>query len=97
MAKEDEVVVFKSVGGVDEDNHKLNGNPITNLLDVENVHLQCDNDLVKTNEQHFVAIASQAHKWKLDNKTSNFLGSFVVNDNSPIDIKNPQEVVYILN
>jgi hypothetical protein len=39
MAKEDEVVVFKSVGGVDEDNHKLSGNPTTNLLDVENVHL----------------------------------------------------------
>jgi hypothetical protein len=35
MAKEDEVVVFKSVSGVDEDNHRLSGNPTTNLLDVE--------------------------------------------------------------
>jgi hypothetical protein len=97
MAKEDEVVVFKSVGGVDEDNHRLSGNPTTSLLDVENVHLQCDNNLVKTNEQHFVAIATQAHKWKPDNKYSICLGSFVVNDNSPIDIKNPQEVGNILN
>ncbi len=56
------VVVFKSVGGVDEDNHRLSGNPTTNLLDVENVHLQCDNNLVKTNEQHFLVIVAQAHK-----------------------------------
>jgi hypothetical protein len=97
MAKGDEVVVLKSVGGVDEDNHKLSGNSITNLLDVENVHLQCDNNLVKINEQHFLAIAAQAHKWKLDNKNSICLGSFVVNDNPPIDIKNPQEVGNILN
>jgi hypothetical protein len=97
MAKKDEVVVFKSVGGVDEDNHRLSWNPTTSLLDVEIVHLQCDNNLVKTNEQHFLVIAIQAHKWKPDNKNSICLGSFVVNDNFPIDIKNPQEVGSILN
>jgi hypothetical protein len=39
MAKEDEVVVFENVGGVDEDIHRLSENPIINLLDVEIVHL----------------------------------------------------------
>jgi ATP-dependent 26S proteasome regulatory subunit len=39
MAKKDEVVVFESVGGVDEDIHRLNENLRTNLLDVEIVHL----------------------------------------------------------
>jgi hypothetical protein len=39
MAKEYEVVVFESVGSVDEDTHRLNENPITNLLDVEIVRL----------------------------------------------------------
>jgi hypothetical protein len=91
------VVVFKSVGGVVEDNHRLSGNPTTNLLDVENVHLQCDNNLVKTNEQHFLVIVAQAHKWKPDNRNSICLGSFVVNNNSPIDIKNLQEVGNIFN
>jgi hypothetical protein len=38
MAKEDEVVVFESVG-VDEDIHRLSENPRTNLLDVEIVDL----------------------------------------------------------
>jgi hypothetical protein len=39
MAKEDEVVVLKSVGGVDEDSQKLSENPTTNLLNVESIHL----------------------------------------------------------
>ncbi len=56
MAKEDEVMVIESVGGVDENSHKLNQNPITSLLDVESVHLQCDNNLVKNDELQLVAI-----------------------------------------
>jgi len=39
MVEEDEVVVLKSIGGVDEDIHELNENLTINLLDVENVHL----------------------------------------------------------
>jgi hypothetical protein len=39
MAKEDEVMVLESVGGVDENSHKLSWNLITSLLNVENVHL----------------------------------------------------------
>jgi len=54
MEKEDEVLVLESVG---ENSHKLSWNPITNLLDVENVHLQCDCNLVKNDEPHLVTIA----------------------------------------
>ncbi len=57
MAKEDEVMVLESVGGVDENSHKLSWNLITSLLNVENVHLWCDNNLVKNDELHLVAIA----------------------------------------
>jgi hypothetical protein len=39
MAKKDEVVVLESVGGVDEDSHKLSENPTTNLSNVENIHM----------------------------------------------------------
>jgi hypothetical protein len=39
MAKEDKVVVFESVGNVDEDFRRLSENPRTNLLDVEIVQL----------------------------------------------------------
>ncbi len=56
MAKEDEVMVIESVGGVDENSYKLNQNRITSLLDVESVHLQCDNNLVNNDELHLVAI-----------------------------------------
>jgi hypothetical protein len=56
MAKGNEVMVLESVGGVGENNHKLNWNPITNLLNVESVYLQCDNNLVKNNELHLVVI-----------------------------------------
>lgn len=48
MAQEDEIMVLENVGGVDEDNPKLNMNPTTKFSDVESVHLvQCDNDLCK--------------------------------------------------
>jgi hypothetical protein len=60
MVEEDKVVVLESVGGVDEDNQSKN--PTTNLLDVENVHLQYDNDLVKCDELHLTIITVQAHK-----------------------------------
>jgi hypothetical protein len=39
MAKEDKVVVLESVGGVDEDIHKLDGKLKTNLSNVENDEL----------------------------------------------------------
>jgi hypothetical protein len=71
MVKKDEVVVLENVGGVDEDTHRLSENPTTNLLDVENVHLQCDNDFVENDKPHLLIITTQAHKWKLDNKNSN--------------------------
>ncbi len=61
MVKKDEVVVLENVGGVDEDTHKLSGNPTTNLLDVENVHLQCDNDFVENDKPHLLIIATQVH------------------------------------
>jgi hypothetical protein len=41
------VLVLENVGGVDENTHSLNRNPTTSLLDVENVHLQSDNDFIK--------------------------------------------------
>jgi len=37
-------------------------NPTTNLLDVENVHLQYDNHLVECDELHLTIITIQAHK-----------------------------------
>jgi len=39
MAKEDKVMVLESVGGVDENSHKLSWNLITSLSDVKSVHL----------------------------------------------------------
>jgi hypothetical protein len=78
MAKEDEVVVLTSVGGVDEDSHKLCENPTTNLSNVESIHLQCDNDLVNTNDLHLAVIVNLAHKWKPDNKNSICWGFFVI-------------------
>jgi hypothetical protein len=74
MAEKDEVVVLKSVGGVDEDSHKLSENPTTNLL---NVDLQCDNDLVDNDDLHLAVIVAQAHKWKPNNKNSICWGFFL--------------------
>jgi len=87
--KEDEVMVFDSVGGVDEDTYGLNKNSTTRLLNAENVYLPCDNDLVDDDELHLVTIVIQTHKWKPNNKNSICWGLFTINDNSPIDIKNP--------
>jgi hypothetical protein len=39
-------MILESVGGVDEDFYGLSENLTTNSLDVENIHLQCDNDFV---------------------------------------------------
>jgi hypothetical protein len=63
MAKEDIVLVFENIGGVDEDIHMLSKNPTTNLSNVENVHLRCDNHLVKNDELHVGVITTQVHKW----------------------------------
>jgi hypothetical protein len=76
MKKEDKVMAFKNVGGVNEDSQKLNGNPTTNLLNVESIHLQCNNDLVENDEVHLASITTQAHKWKPNNKNSMCWGFF---------------------
>jgi hypothetical protein len=75
MVRKDKVVVLENVGGVDEDTHRLNRNPTTNVLDVENIHLQCDNDFVENDKPHLLVIATQVHKWKPNNKTQ-FVGGF---------------------
>jgi hypothetical protein len=92
MVEKDEVVVLQSVGGVDEDIREPNENLTINLLDIENVHLQCDNDLVENDELHFIPIniVAQVHKWNLNNLRIQFVGVFfAINNNFPIDIKNP--------
>jgi hypothetical protein len=61
-------MVLESVGGVDEDTYGLSKNSTIRLLDVENVHLQCDNDLVDDDELHLAVIIIQIHKWKPNNK-----------------------------
>jgi hypothetical protein len=60
------------------------------LLDVENVHFQCDNDLEDDDELHLVAIVIQIHKWEPNNKNSICWGFIAINDDSPISIMNPQ-------
>jgi hypothetical protein len=89
-------MILESVGGVDEDFHGLSENLIANSLDVENVHLQCDNDLVYNDELNLVAIAIKAQKWKPNNKNSICWGFFAVNDNSLIDFKNPHMLCCII-
>lgn len=63
MAKKDIVLVLENIGGVDEDIYMLNESPTTNLSNVENIHLQCDNDLVKNDELHLGVITTQVHIW----------------------------------
>jgi hypothetical protein len=77
MVEEDEVMVLKNIGGVDEDSHKLNENPTTNLSNVESIHLQCENDLVDNDDLHLAVIVAQAHKWKPNNKNSICWGGFL--------------------
>jgi hypothetical protein len=76
MVEEDEIVVLKSLGGVDEDSHKLSENQTTKLLIVESIHLQCDNDLIDNDDLHLVVIVAQAHKWEPNNKNSICWGFF---------------------
>jgi hypothetical protein len=84
-------MVLESVGGVDEDSPKLSRNPTTNFSNGESIHLlQCDNDLVENDDLHFAIVATQAHKWKSNNKNSICWGLFVINDNLPVDLKNAQ-------
>jgi hypothetical protein len=89
-------MVLESVGSVDEATYGLNKNSTTKLLDVENVHLQCYNDLVDDDELHLATIIIQTHKWKPNNKNLICWGFFAINDNSPIDIKKPQMSHYII-
>jgi len=80
----DNIIVVENFGNVDD---KLacdvNVNLVANILDVESIHLQCDNDLLKTN---FIIIKAQAQKWKAHNMNSNGLGLFVLNNNLYLDI-----------
>jgi hypothetical protein len=62
MVEKDMVMVLESVGGVDEDSHKFSENPTTNLSNVESVHVQYDNNLVKNDELHLTIITVQVHK-----------------------------------
>jgi len=96
MAEKDKVTIFKNVGGVDEDSHKLNGNPTTNLLNVESIHLQINNNLVENDELLLANITTQAHKWKPNNKNSMCWGFFAVNDNFLIGFKNPLKLQCII-
>jgi hypothetical protein len=96
MVKEDKVVVLECIGGVDENSHKLNRNPTTNLSNVESVHLRYDNDLVENDELHLTIIAIQTHKWKPNNRNSICWGFFAINDNFFIDIKNPKMLQRII-
>jgi hypothetical protein len=84
-----DIIVVESFGGV---NDKLacdvNVNLVANILDIENIHLQCDNDLLKTNEIHFIIIEAQAQKWKAHNMNSIGWGLFVVNNNLYVDLVN---------
>lgn len=82
-------MILESVGGDDEDFRGLNENLTSNSSNVESMHLQCDNDLVKNDELHLATIVAQAQRWKRDNRDSICWGFFVVNDNFPIDLKNP--------
>jgi hypothetical protein len=80
-------MVFEIVGGVDENNHRLSGNPTTKLSNVKNINLQCDSDLVENDELHLAGITTQAHKWKPNNRNSICWGFFAINDNFPIDFR----------
>ncbi len=57
MVFEDNIVIVESVNSVDD---KLacdaNIDPITNNLNLGNVHLQCDKNLFKDDELHILAI-----------------------------------------
>jgi hypothetical protein len=85
----DDIIVVESFGGVDD---KLacdvNVNLVANTLDIEIIYLQCDNDLLKTNEMHFIIIEAQAQKWKAHNMNSIGWGLFVVNNNLYVDLVN---------
>jgi hypothetical protein len=43
-------MILESVSGVDEDFHGLNEKLTSNSLNVETMHLQCDNYLVRNDE-----------------------------------------------
>jgi hypothetical protein len=82
-------MILENVSGVDEDFHGLNENLTSNSSNVETMHLQCDNYLVRNDELHLATIVAQAQKWKPNNMNSICRGFFVVNDSFPIDLKNP--------
>jgi hypothetical protein len=63
-------------------------NLVANTSDIESMYLQCDNDLLKTNEMHFIIIEAQAQKWKARNMNSIGWGLFVVNNNLYVDLAN---------
>jgi hypothetical protein len=53
-------MILESVGGIDEDFCGLNENLTSNSSNVENMHLQGDNNLVKNDELHLATIVAQA-------------------------------------
>ncbi len=61
MVWKDDIVIVESVGGVDDQLAcDSSTDLITNNLDVESIHLQCDKDLLKDDELYFATIEVQA-------------------------------------
>jgi hypothetical protein len=58
------------MGGVDEIAFDVNTILFCILLVVENVHQQCDSDILLFDEAHFQAMELQALSWKPHNTTS---------------------------
>jgi hypothetical protein len=53
------VIVIENVGGVGEVACGVNMNPISSLLDVENVHVQCGSNSSKNDDVQLVTIQVQ--------------------------------------
>ncbi len=53
------VIVVENVGGVGEATCGVNMNPISSLLNVENVHVQCGSNLSKNDDVQLVTIQVQ--------------------------------------
>ncbi len=64
--------------------------PISNLSNVEFVHLECDSNLLENDNVQLTIVEVQVQQCKPHNMTSICWGFFVINDNLLIDFENPQ-------
>jgi hypothetical protein len=48
---ENEMIIVENVNGMDEITCDLNMNPISNLSNVESIHLECKNNLLENHVQ----------------------------------------------